>query len=284
VEASGISEPVPVAKALTVGTDAGSLPERFRLDTTVSVVDAYGFWKAFDPDESLPASAPDPQRPLAEVMVDQIEFCDVLLLNKCDTVPDAELEAVEAAVRELQPRARLHRTTYSEIDPGEVLATGRFDFEAASRNQGWKRALADEEGDGGADRDRGEGSAGGHHDHAGQSAAAAHGVESFVYRRERPFDPDRFDAWLDEWDGDVVRLKGFAWVTSRPDTVLGVSQAGPAVQAGPIGEWGTDSPATRLVVIGRDLDEAAVTTALDDCLAAADAPAPAADADPFPRE
>jgi len=272
VEASGISEPIPIARTLTVGTEGGSLPDRFRLDTTVSVVDAFGFWKAFDPGESLPDAAPDPQRPLTEVMVDQIEFCDVLLLNKCDMVPDDELDAVEAAIRELQPRATIHRTTYSEVDPGAVLGTGLFDFEAARRNQGWKRALA------GTD-DGGESG----HDHGDRPAAAAHGVGSFVYRRERPFDPDLLDEWLDAWEGDVVRLKGFAWVTSRPETVLGVSQAGPAVQAGPIGEWGADDPATRLVVIGRDLDEDAVTAELDACLAG-DGDPPPADEDPFPRE
>jgi len=270
VEASGISEPIPIARTLTEGTDGDSLPERFRLDTTVSVIDAYGFWKAFDPAASLPDAAPTPERPLTEVLVDQIEFCDVLLLNKCDTVPDDELDAVEASIRELQPRATIHRTTYSAVAPSAVLGTGLFDFEAARRRQGWKRALAAAEGGDGHDHDDG--------------AAAAHGVESFVYRRERPFDPERFDGWLDEWVGDVVRLKGFAWVASRPDTVLGVSQAGPAVQAGPIGEWGDDDPATRLVVIGRDLDVDAMTAALDGRLSEeSDGGVSAAD-DPFPRE
>jgi G3E family GTPase len=273
VEASGISEPIPIARTLTEGTDAGSLPDRFHLDTTVSVIDAYGFWKAFDPAASLPDTAPTPERPLTEVLVDQIEFCDVLLLNKCDTVPDDELDAVEASIRELQPRATIHRTTYSAVDPSAVLDTGLFDFEAARRRQGWKRALAAAEGDDGHG-----------HEHDAEGAAAAHGVGSFVYRRERPFDPGRFDGWLDEWIGDIVRLKGFAWVASRPKTVLGVSQAGPAVQAGPIGEWGDDDPATRLVVIGRDLDVDAMTTSLDECLSSElDGDASAAD-DPFPRE
>ncbi|MFB6127474.1 MAG: GTP-binding protein [Halolamina sp.] len=280
VEASGISEPVPIAKALTVGTDDGSLPERFRLDTTVSVVDAYGFWKAFDAGESLPASAPDPQRPLTEVMVDQIEFCDVLLLNKCDMVPDDELDAVEAAIRELQPRAAVHRTTYSEVETEAILGTDRFDFEAARRNQGWKRALSGE-----ADGDEEESEGHGHdHDHDEVSAAAAHGVESFVFRAQRPFDPERFDAWLDDWNGDVVRLKGFAWVASRPETVVGVSQAGPAVQAGPIGEWGTDEPATRLVVIGDDADENSIRGSLEACLTDPEASPMSPEEDPFPRE
>jgi len=190
VEASGISEPIPIARTLTMGTEEGELPDRFRLDTTVSVIDAYGFWKAFDPEESLPDAAPDPERPLTEVLVDQIEFCDVLLLNKCDMVPDEELDAVEAAIRELQPRARLHRTTYSEADPDEVLGTGLFDFEAARREQGWKQQLAAEETDGSESEAQGHG-----HDHDGEiPAAAAHGVDSFVYRRDQPFHPERFDA------------------------------------------------------------------------------------------
>jgi G3E family GTPase len=271
IEASGISEPIPIARTLTEGTDGTDPPAGVRLDTTVSVIDAYGFWKAFDPGASLPDTAPSPQRPLTEVLVDQVEFCDVLLLNKCDMVPEAELDAVEASIRELQPRAEIHRTTYSAVDPETVLGTGLFDFERARRQQGWKRTLA------AAEREHDDHN----HSHA-DGAAAAHGVESFVYRRERPFDSDRFDAWLDAWDGDVVRLKGFAWVASRPETVLGVSQAGPAVQAGPIGEWGSDDPATRLVIIGRDLDADGITAALDDCLA--DDTASEVDSDPFPRE
>jgi len=275
VEASGISEPIPIARTLTVGPDGGDPPEGFHLDTTVSVVDAYGFWKAFDPEESIPDAAPDPERPLTEVLVDQIEFCDVLLLNKCDMVPDDALDSVEAAVRELQPRATIHRTTYSEVDPGKILGTGRFDFEAARRQQGWKQALAESDAEGGHDG----------HDHADEtSAAAAHGVESFIYRRDAPFHPGRFDDWLDDWNGAIVRAKGFAWVASRPETVLGVSQAGPAVQAGPIGKWGDDDPSTRLVFIGQEMDEATIVAGLDDCLVTDDEQAQPFDSDPFPRE
>ncbi|MFC6726363.1 CobW family GTP-binding protein, partial [Halobium palmae] len=134
VEASGISEPVPIARAFVEGTEESDVDptERFRLDTTVSVVDAYGFWKEFDAGASLPADH-DPERPLADVLVEGIEFCDVLLLNKCDLVPAETLDEIEGFVRELGPRARLHRTTHSDVDPGAVLGTGRFDFEAAMR-------------------------------------------------------------------------------------------------------------------------------------------------------
>lgn len=276
VEASGISEPLPIARALAGESDEDSLPDRLRLDTTVSVIDAYGFWKAFDPEESLPDAAPDPERPLTEVLVEQVEFCDVLLLNKCDMVPDEALDAVEAAIRELQPRARLHRTTYSEVDPSQVLDTGRFDFQAAKHHQGWKQALASD----GAEKDHVHSHT---HDDA-VSTATVHNVESFVYRRARPFHPNRLDAWLDVWQGSVVRAKGFAWVASRPETVLGVSQAGPSVQAGPIGQWGDEEPETQLVFIGRDLDEATLTEELDECLITADERAVEYSDDPFPRK
>ncbi|MFC6825217.1 CobW family GTP-binding protein [Halopelagius fulvigenes] len=273
VEASGISEPIPIAQALTEGTEEGSLPDQFRLDTTVSVIDAYGFWKAFNPEESLPDAAPDPERPLTEVLIDQIEFCEVLLLNKCDMVPEAALESIEAVIRELQPRATLHRTTYSEVDSDTVLDTGLFDFEEAQRQQGWKRTLASKSEDT-------------NHDHGATavSAAEAHGVESFAYRREQPFHPERFDGWLDDWDGEIIRAKGFAWVASRPETVVGVSQAGPSVQAGPIGEWGDDDPATRLVFIGSGLDRNTLVEDLDTCLVASNEQINQDADDPFPRE
>ncbi|WP_336328096.1 CobW family GTP-binding protein [Halovenus sp. HT40] len=273
VEASGISEPLPIAQTLTRGVDEDAdPPEAYRLDAVVSVIDAYGFWKAFDPEESLPEAAPDPERPLTDVLVDQIEFCNVLLLNKCDMVPDDALDEIEATIRELQPEADLYRTTYSDIDPGLVLGTGQFDLAAAKRTPGWKQALAGDGHDG--------------HDHS-ESAAERHGVESTIYRASRPFDPVSFADWLDEWEGNVVRAKGFTWVTSRPEEVLGVSQAGPSVQAGPIGEWGEDEPLTKLVFIGRDLDTDRLRTELDECLAPEGWDAETALSsreDPFPRE
>jgi Putative GTPases (G3E family) len=287
IEASGISEPIPIAKTLTTGAESGSLGDRFYVDTTVSVIDAYGFWKAFDVEESIPDAAPDPERPLSEVLIDQIEFCDVLLLNKCDMVPDVELEMIMDSIQELQPRAAIHRTTYSEVNPQTVLDTGRFDFEEARRQQGWKQALSTEAAESGDNesQDRSVEKTHNHdHDH-GESAAAAHNVESFVYRQQNPFNPEQFDTWLSEWNGDIIRMKGFAWVSTRPETVLGVSQAGSAVQAGPIGEWGQDDPATRLVVIGQQLDMNQITAELDDCVIDnLDERAQKSQDDPFPRE
>ncbi|WP_224335981.1 CobW family GTP-binding protein [Haloprofundus halobius] len=291
VESSGISEPLPVARSFVEGSPESDVDptEHYRLDTTVSVVDAYGFWKEFDPTTRKASASVD--RPLADVFVDQIEFCDVLLLNKCDMVPDDELDRIESVIRELQPRADLTRTTYSEVDPERILGTGRFDVTDARKNVGWKRRLAEHERGAGAgashadhdghDRDRHE-----HADHGngGLTAAEAHGVSSFVYATEIPFHPNRFAAWLRDWDGSIVRAKGFFLLAGREESVMGLSQAGPSVQAGPIGEWDEDTPRTRLVFIGSEMDEAALRAELDDCLLAerAEGTEAASSDDPFP--
>ena len=281
VEASGISEPIPIARALTVGTEEAAVDPRelFDLDTMVTVLDTYGFWKEFDAGSSVP-DEPDPTRPLADVLVDGIEFCDVLLLNKCDMVSDDVLNEIETVVARLGPRAEVIRTTYSEIDPGKIVDTGTFDFEEATRAPGWKHELAD--GDEASDH----AGAGHGHDHAhahGESAAEAHGVSSFVYRESRPFHPERFDTWLDEWSGDVIRAKGFFHLAGRQEAVMGLSRAGRSVQAGPLGEWGEETPETKLVFIGTDIDEDEMIEALEDCLATDEEINSKSIADPFPE-
>ena len=278
VESSGISEPIPVARAFTEGTDDSEVDptERFRLDTMVTVLDTYGFWKEFDAGESLPGDGePAADRPLADVLVEGIEFCDVLLLNKTDVVPDEVLDEIESVAERLGPRAERIRTSYSEVDPDDVLDTGRFDFEEAKRSPGWKRAIAEGGSDG-----HGHGAAESGHDHAAEGAAAAHGVDSFVYRSEDALAPEPFADWLADWDGAIIRAKGVANVAGT-DEVIGVSQAGPSVQAGPIGEWGPDDDRrTRLVFIGSEMDEPRIRRELDE-LAASD-PSAVSAADVFP--
>ncbi|AHG01447.1 cobalamin synthesis protein CobW (plasmid) [Halostagnicola larsenii XH-48] len=287
VESSGISEPIPVAQVFTEGTDEsdGDPTDLFRLDTMVTVLDTYGFWKEFDAGERLPGAAePDDDRPLSEVLVEGIEFCDVLLYNKVDMVPDDVLGEIEAVVTRLQPRAKQIRTTYAEVDPDVVLDTGRFDFEAARRAQGWKRHLrgdGHDHGDGeGDDHDEGGG-----HDHGGEdltSAAERHGVSSFVFRSIRPFHPERLATWLEDWDGAIVRAKGVCHVAGREE-VIGVSQAGPSVRAGPIGEWRKDDERrTQLVFIGREMNEGRIREELEACTVDDDEPAYEPTTDPFP--
>ncbi|MFD1562242.1 CobW family GTP-binding protein [Haloarchaeobius amylolyticus] len=302
VESSGISEPIPVAQVFTEGTDASEIDptELFRLDTMVTVLDTYGFWKEFDAGETLPEHArPDERRPLSEVLVEGIEFCDILLLNKTDMIPDDVLDEIETVVARLQPQAKRVRTTYCEVDPGLVLDTGRFDFEEVQRSQGWKQHLRGDVHGHRDERDhheRGHGSDGDDHESDAEStsesrqqttAADRHGVSSFVYRETRPFDPHRLADWFETWDGSIVRAKGVCHVAGRDD-VIGLSQAGPAVQAGPIGEWGPDDDrTTQLVFIGSEMDEDRIRHELDACLLEADEPEATGprsdrDADPFP--
>lgn len=259
VEASGISEPIPIARTLVEET-----ADHLELDTMVTVLDSFGFWKEFDPEDRQPDE--DVERPLSTVFVDGIEFCDVLLLNKTDMIPDDALEEIEATVRELQPRAHIERTEHSTVDPDLVLDTGRFDFEEASQSQGWKQSLAHD------------------HDEHEHSPAEAHGVTSFVYREKRAFHPERFADWLGDWTGDVIRAKGICRIAGREDEVIGLSQAGPSVEAGPIGRWDPerDDPRTELVFIGRSLDETGIREELGGCLVEAGEGEWDSAGDPFP--
>ncbi|MFH5801334.1 CobW family GTP-binding protein [Haladaptatus sp. CMAA 1911] len=268
IEASGVSEPIPLARTL-LGMDGEALDpsEEYRLDTVVSVVDAVGFANAFDTETGqLNDQVANGQRPLTDVLVETVEFCDLLLLNKCDSISDDSLDEVAALVRELQPTAELVRTEYAAVPTDEILETGRFDFDDARRSPGWKRALAVGGDDHGHDHDHEH-----HEGHAHDSeGSVADRIETVIYERERPFHPERLNAWLDDWDGNIARTKGICWVAGWDGNAMGLNQAGPSVRCGPIGEWSPDERETRLVLIGTDIDETGVTAELDRCLVETD--------------
>ena len=249
VESSGISEPIPVAQTFSEGAGSkGDSADEFHLDTTVSVIDAAEFERAFEageiPTEAEGVGEDETERPLTELLIDQIEFCDLLLLNKTDLIEEEKLDEIEAVIRRLQPRAEIVRTEYSEIDPGQVLGTGRFDLQDAQRQVGWKREL------------------GGHgHEHPADEL----GVESFVYRVSQPFHPERLDRAFDNLES-IVRAKGIFWLAGR-DQVMGFNLAGQSVKAGPIGEWHADDERrTELVFIGTEFDEEGIRETLDSAL------------------
>ncbi|WP_331232831.1 CobW family GTP-binding protein [Natronorarus salvus] len=273
VESSGISEPVPVAK-----TFLGDELSEFRLDTLVSVIDAAQFDAAFgdgdlpERDERVDAEGRHP----TEVMVDQVECCDILLLNKRDRLSPDAMERVESIVSRLAPRAEIVRTEFSEVDPDRILDTGRFDLAEMQRSAGWKRELVHA-------REHGEGDEP-EHDH---SPATEFGVESFVVRYREPFHPGRLDEAFSEFADhpEIIRAKGVFLVAGREEEVMGFSQAGDAVRAGPIGRWDPerDDPRSELVFIGRGIDEVAVRERLEGCLAGEDEREVPRTADPFPR-
>lgn len=299
VEASGISEPEPVARLFTTGSSAAAL---YEVDAVVAVVDARLFVDAFRGRE-VPERAMDPEdvataeepRPLSDLVVEQVEFADLVLLNKCDLCSEEELTEAEDLVDALRPDAVVRRTTFSEVRPERILGAGLFDPTAASEKAGWKRAL---DGDGENEDDGSSREHDGHNGHDDRNDRDHHdhrhpdevyGVTSFTYRRRRPFHPGRTAALLSDLPASVVRSKGTLWVAGREDEKLGFSQAGPSARAEVRGpwiaslskldqdlyrsnrrnlewdeEWGDRR--TELVFIGTGMDEDALQEALDDCL------------------
>ncbi|AIQ40675.1 GTP-binding protein [Paenibacillus sp. FSL R7-0312] len=222
IESSGISEPVPVAQTFTYANPELDidLTELARLDTMVTVVDANRFWHDFASGDSLldrnMTAGEGDFRDIVDLLIDQIETCDVLLLNKCDLVEEQELNKLEAVLRRLQPRAKIIRTVNAEVDPSEILNTGLFDFEQTSLSSGWIAELGKEE-------------------HTPETEE--YGITSFVYRRRTPFHPQRLSFFFSNWPAEVVRAKGLVWLAARGDLAATISQAGPSIQFGPAGYW-----------------------------------------------
>ncbi|MCP3794154.1 GTP-binding protein [Paenibacillus sp. CH40] len=222
IESTGISEPVPIAQTFTyvdegTGIDLASLA---KLDCMVTVVDANRFWHDFESGETLldrrQATGEDDTRDISDLLIDQIETCDVLILNKCDLVQPEELDKLEGVLRRLQPEARIIRTSKGKVAPSDILNTGLFNFDKASQSAGWIRELELES-------------------HTPETDE--YGINSFVYRRRRPFHPARLAEFMNYWPEEVVRAKGLAWIATPQDWAASISQAGPSIQFGPAGSW-----------------------------------------------
>ncbi|WDV06612.1 GTP-binding protein [Lysinibacillus irui] len=278
IESTGISEPIPVAQTFSyldeeLGID---LTKFCQLDTMVTVVDAHRFWHDFQSGESLlerkEAVGELDERDVADLLIDQIEFCDVLVVNKCDLVSVEELERLERILRALQPEAKLIRTTNGVLDPVDILNTGRFDFERVSESAGWLKELEL-----------------GHENHTPETEE--YGISSFTYKRKRPFHPMRFVEWCDQMPDSIVRAKGIIWSARHQDVALLLSQAGSSAKIEPVSYWVAalsstqqqdvfqQSPEvledwdeefgdrlTQLVMIGIDLDKEEIIKQLDSCL------------------
>ncbi|SFK22960.1 CobW family GTP-binding protein [Brevibacillus centrosporus] len=222
IESTGIGEPVPVAQTFTYLDEENgiNLSAHCRLDTMVTVVDAYRFWHDFSSGESLldreQAVGEEDTREVVDLLISQIEFCDVLILNKCDLVDPEDLQKLEGVLRKLQPNARLIRSKRGQVEPHEILNTGLFDFERASQSAGWIAELQKEE-------------------HTPETDE--YGISSFVFRARRPLHPERFGKWLTQWPEEVVRAKGFFWLATRNDVAMTLSQAGPSIEVGVAGLW-----------------------------------------------
>lgn len=276
IESTGISEPLPVAETFTFADEDGqSLSEVARLDTMVTVVDAANFLNDFqqadmlqDTSESL---GEEDNRSVADLLVDQIEFCDVILISKTDLCTTEQVNAVIGVIKGLNPVAEIVPIKEGQVALDKVLATGKFDFERAEQSAGWLQEA------------RGE--------HTPETEE--YGISSFTYTARKPFNPQKFYDFLhQEWPcGKLIRSKGYFWLASRPQFAGTWSQAGGIARHGfagmfwravPENRWPEDQESRQiimenwvepfgdmrqeLVFIGQDMDETQVKTMLDECL------------------
>lgn len=282
IESTGISEPLPVAETFTFADEEGvSLSDIAKLDTLVTVVDAVNFLRDYDEAKSLQETGEslgeEDERSVADLLVDQVEFADVLLISKTDMVEASEIERLQAILRSLNTRARIYPIANGEVDVELVLDTGLFDFEQAQLAPGWLQEM------------RGE--------HVPETEE--YGISSFTYSARRPFHPQKFYDFLNTMQstenirrfGKLLRSKGYFWLASRPEFAGSWSQAGGIARYGfagmfwkavPKDGWPTEEDylasimssweepfgdmRQELVFIGQGLDQSAMTQALDDCL------------------
>jgi G3E family GTPase len=239
IESTGVSEPLPVAATFDFRDENGkSLSDVARLDTMVTVVDAANLIKNYsstdfltDGDENL---GEGDERTLVDLLVEQIEFANVVILNKLDLVSSKEKETVRAIIRGLNARADIIETTLGQVDLDQIMDTALFHFEEAQEHPLWAQELYNFK------------------DHIPETEE--YGIISFVYRAREPFAPAKiYEFFNDEWAG-VVRAKGFFWLSTRPDYVGEVSQAGAFVRNQGIGRWWAAIPKNQWPV-GEEFEE-----------------------------
>jgi G3E family GTPase len=279
IESTGISEPIPVAQTFTFETgDSGNdLAAITQLDTLVTVVDAYNFLKDFGSadtvhDRQMTDDAED-RRSIVGLLTEQVEFANVIILNKTDLVSPTDLVLVNAILTRLNPGARIVHTSFGEVDTRNIFNTGLFDYEKASQDAGWIREL----------------------NNVHTPETEEYGINSFVFRDHRPFHPARFWNYIQhEWPGNILRSKGIFWMASRADDALLWSQAGGSSKAESYGKWWASVPRAarmkhpvyqenkltlqkkwdatwgdrlnELVIIGQNLNVARITYGLEQCL------------------
>jgi len=227
IESTGIAEPLPVATTFEFRDEAGeSLSDLARLDTMVTVVDAANLLADYASTDFLAdrgeTAGDGDNRTIVDLLVEQIEFADVVILNKTGTATPQQRDAARIIITGLNADAKLIETDFGRVDLADVLGTGRFDIDKAEIHPLWYKELH------------------GFRDHVPETEE--YGIRSFVYRDKRPFQPAKLQAFLDRpWPG-VVRSKGFFWLATRPQYVGEISQAGAIVRTGKMGLWWTAVP------------------------------------------
>jgi G3E family GTPase len=221
IESTGISEPIPVAQTFSfaTGEELLDLTKLTRLDTMVTVVDGFNFFKDFGSadtllDRHLTDDAED-QRNIVNLLTEQIEFANVIVLNKTDLVSAEQLKLLKGILMKLNPDARIIESSFGNISPKEILNTKRFDYEQAQQAAGWIKEL----------------------NNLHTPETEEYGISSFVFRDYRPFHPQRLWNFIQQWPPNLIRSKGIFWLASRPNDVLLWSQAGGSTRAEKYGRW-----------------------------------------------
>jgi G3E family GTPase len=226
IESTGISEPIPVAQTFSFVNEEENIDlSRFSyIDTMVTVVDAFNFFKDFGSAETLKdikaSDIENDERTIVNLLVDQIEFANVIVLNKTDLVTKTELDLLEASIKKLNPVANIIRTEMGRIQPKEIINTRLFNYEEAEVAAGWIQELE------------------GIH----TPETEEYGITSFVFRDHRPFHPQRFLEFISNFPPTVIRSKGLFWLASRPDQALNWSQAGGSIKSEGAGVWWASMP------------------------------------------
>lgn len=276
IESTGISEPLPIAETFTFADEDGvSLSDVATLDTMVTIVDAVNFLKDYDEAKSLQETGEslgeEDERSVADLLVDQVEFADVILISKTDLASKQDVERLTAILNTLNTHAKVIPIAQGEVDIDAVLNTNLFDFERAQQAPGWLKEM------------RGE--------HIPETEE--YGIGSFTYVARRPFDPEKFHAFIHNTEpfGKLLRSKGFFWLATRPEFAGQWSQAGGIARYGfagmfwkaiPKSNWPTEEDylasiqeqwvepfgdmRQELVFIGQNMNQSAMTIALDACL------------------
>jgi G3E family GTPase len=284
IESTGISEPIPVAQTFSfIDEEKGIDLSKFSsLDTMVTVIDCFNFFKDFSTndtiqDRELNREDPNDYRNIVNLLTDQIEFANVIILNKTDLVTTNTVKELKAIIRKLNGDAKIIDSTFGTININEILNTKLFDFDKASASAGWIKELENE--------------------HIPETEE--YGIASFVFRDKRPFHPERFWKYInDDFPSTVIRSKGLFWIASRQDQALNWSQAGGSLRADSTGVWWCSMPFSEritfnsfvdnqpqieekwdkqygdrineLVLIGQDMNKEQIITDLQNCLCSED--------------
>lgn len=292
IEASGICEPLPIAQTITTlanSMEQYGLPPICRLDNVVTVVDAMRLVTEFGCGENLVKDDIE-EEDIENLLIQQIEFCNVIVLNKVDEVTKEQLNEVKAVIKSLQPTAKIIETNYAKVDVKEIMDTNNFDFEDIQTSAGWIKELEKEEEETEThhnEHDHDEH----HHHHHEEGEAEEYGISTFVYTSRKPLDEKKFEDFVnDRFPSSIIRCKGLVWFANDYDMSYLFEQAGKQMQLSQTGYWLASAPKdelkemiaqdpeilkdwdkevgdrmVKLVFIGRKMNKEAIINEMENC-------------------